>query len=461
MPTKKIKSALISVFDKSGLDRIVEAIKKLDIQIYSTGGTYKFLVEKGLSPIRVEDISSYPSILDGRVKTLHPKVFGGILARREEKHLKELEKYEIPEIDLVVVDLYPFEDTLKNTDNESEIIEKIDIGGIALIRAAAKNFHDVLIIPSKNEYPFLETILDEKSGETELSDRKKMARAAFSVSSHYDTAIFNYFNEEKGTDNFRLSFNAGQTLRYGENPHQQGIYFGELNNVFNKRSGKDLSFNNLVDIDAAVQLMAEFEYNRPTFAVLKHTNACGVASRDNIYEAWKAALAGDPVSAFGGILIANSNIDFETAQEINDLFYEVLIAPGFDTDAFNLLSKKKKRVLLEIKNYYRQDRTYKSILNGVIAQDMDTKMESDDDLECKTNMQPSQEQIRDLVFANKLVKHLKSNTIVLARDEQLLGMGCGQTSRVDAAQQAIKKAGHFGFDLEGRCNGIRCFFPFS
>ncbi|MBT8190411.1 MAG: bifunctional phosphoribosylaminoimidazolecarboxamide formyltransferase/IMP cyclohydrolase [Saprospiraceae bacterium] len=460
MPTKKIKSALISVFDKSGLERITEALKKLDIIVYSTGGTFAFLEENGLSPIKVEDITSYPSILDGRVKTLHPKVFGGILARREDDHLKQLEQYEIPEIDLVVVDLYPFEATLRNTDNESEIIEKIDIGGIALIRAAAKNFNDVLIIPSKDQYPFLESILEDKSGHTELSDRKEMATAAFSVSSHYDTAIYNYFNREAKKESLKLSFNAGQVLRYGENPHQQGIYFGELNNVFNKRAGKELSFNNLVDIDAAVQLMVEFEHDSPTFAVLKHTNACGVATRTTIYEAWQAALAGDPVSAFGGILIANRNIDLQTAEEINKLFYEVLIAPGFDDDAFDLLSQKKKRVLLEIKHFYRQEKSYKSILNGVIVQDTDTKMEKSEDFKCQTVVIPSEDQLSDLVFANKLVKHLKSNTIVIAKNQQLLGMGCGQTSRVDAAQQAIKKARHFGFDLEGAVMASDAFFPF-
>ena len=460
MPTKKIKSALISVFDKSGLDSIVDLLSQSDITIYSTGGTFDFLESKGLRPHKVEDLTSYPSILDGRVKTLHPKVFGGILARREESHLSQLSEYEIPEIDLIVVDLYPFEDTLKETDDETAIIEKIDIGGIALIRAAAKNYNDVLIIPSKNEYEFLEGVLRYNEGATNLEQRKEMASAAFAVSSHYDSAIHNYFNRSTQESRLKVSFNHGETLRYGENPHQQGIFFGELNEVFHKLSGKALSFNNLVDIDAAFQLMAEFKSDNPTFAVLKHTNPCGVATRPTILEAWKAALAGDPVSAFGGILIANSKIDLATAEEINELFYEVLMAPDFDDDAFELLSKKKKRVLLKVHHFNRENKSFKSILNGVIQQDTDKKMEELEDLEPVTHVKATEDQLKDLVFANKIVKHLKSNTIVLARDSQLLGMGCGQTSRVDAAQQAIKKAGHFGFELEGAVMASDAFFPF-
>lgn len=462
MTTKKIKSALISVYDKSGLDNIIQFLKTSDIKIYSTGGTFKHLKTNGLDPIAVEDITSYPSILDGRVKTLHPKIFGGILARREEEHLGQLEKYEIPEIDLVIVDLYPFEDTIKATKDENLIIEKIDIGGIALIRAAAKNFNDVLIIPSKDDYSYLETVLSEKSGESTLRDRQKMAAKAFAVSSHYDTAIFNYFNGEleEPETKFKLSLNKSSVLRYGENPHQKGIYFGEMESVFSKLTGKGLSFNNLVDIDSAVQLMAEFENAEPTFAVLKHTNACGVATRSNIFDAWQAAFAGDTVSAFGGILIANANINLQTAEEINKLFYEVLIAPDFDNDALELLSQKKKRILLKINHFYRQDKSYKSLLNGVIQQDMDIKMESAEDFECKTESKPTPSQIEDLIFANKLVKHLKSNTIVLVRDQQLLGMGCGQTSRVDACLQAIDKAGRFGFKLDGAVMASDAFFPF-
>ena len=461
MPTRKIKSALISVFDKSGLEGIVEELKNSDITIYSTGGTFKFLEDNGLSPIQVEDITSYPSILDGRVKTLHPKVFGGILARREENHLGQLAKYEIPEIDLVVVDLYPFEDTVAATDDEATIIEKIDIGGIALIRAAAKNFNDVLIIPSKNQYGFLEQVLGAQNAETSLADRKKMAGAAFSVSSHYDSAIYNYFNRsEEVEDKFRVSFEKATPLRYGENPHQEGIYFGEMNNVFHKIAGKDLSFNNLVDIDAAVQLMAEFEDEDPTFAVLKHTNPCGLATRGTVLQAWHDALAGDPVSAFGGVLICNAKIDLATAEEIHKLFYEVLIAPEFDEDALELLTKKKKRVLLRINEFHRQKKSYKTLLNGVIMQDTDIKSEVESDFETKTNTSPSAEQLSDLKFANKLVKHLKSNTIVLARGNQLLGMGCGQTSRVDACKQAIAKAGVMGFDLKDAVMASDAFFPF-
>ncbi len=460
MSRKKIRSALISVFDKSGLENISVALKNSDITVYSTGGTYNFLVEQGLSPIKVEDITSYPSILDGRVKTLHPKVFGGILARRNEDHLGQLSNYEIPEIDLVVVDLYPFEKTVASTDDEEAIIEKIDIGGIALIRAAAKNYNDVVIIPSKEQYSDLEEILNNDAS-TDLNDRKKLASQAFAVSSHYDSAIFNYFNRSVGLeDKLRISFQSASTLRYGENPHQQGIYFGEMNNVFHKLSGKDLSFNNLVDVDAAMQLMAEFVNDKPTVAVLKHTNPCGLATRDNIFSAWTDALAGDPVSAFGGVIIANTKIDLQTAEAVNELFYEVLMAPDFDQDALELLQKKKKRILLKINSFERSQKSYKTILNGVIMQDTDLKMENANDFECKTNQQPTANQIADLMFANKAVKHLKSNTIVLVRDQQLLGMGSGQTSRVDACKQAITKAGVMGFELEGAVMASDAFFPF-
>jgi len=461
MATKKIKSALISVFDKGGLDKIISSLKQSDIKVYSTGGTYKHLIENGLSPIKVEDITSYPSILDGRVKTLHPKVFGGILARREEDHLGQLSKYEIPEIDLVVVDLYPFEETVKSTDDETKIIEKIDIGGIALIRAAAKNYNDVVIIPSKDQYSDLEIILAEQLGSSSIEDRKRLAAEAFAISSHYDTAIFNYFNSGlELEERFKHSHMAGNSLRYGENPHQQAKFYGNLDEVFTKLSGKELSFNNLVDVDAAVQLMAEFQHDDPTFAVLKHTNACGVATRSTVYDAWTAALAGDPVSAFGGILITNAKVDLKTAEEINKLFYEVLIAPDFDQEAIDLLTQKKKRVLLKISTFFRQDKAYKSLLNGVIQQDMDLKVEASEELKIATEETPTMEQISDLLFANKLVKHLKSNTIVIAKDKQLLGMGCGQTSRVDACNQAIAKAEKFGFDIKGAAMASDAFFPF-
>ncbi len=462
MSKKQIKSALISVFDKGGLDNIIELIKEQDIKVFSTGGTYKHLEAHGLQPIKVEDITSYPSILDGRVKTLHPKVFGGILARREDAHLSQLEQYDIPEIDLVVVDLYPFEKTVASTDDAAQIIEKIDIGGIALIRAAAKNFGDVVIIPSQEHYADLENILSNNGSTTSLDERMRLAAEAFAVSSHYDTAIYSYFKNESQLEvsGFRHSKKKASDLRYGENPHQSATFYGDMDEVFEKLSGKGLSFNNLVDIDSAVQLMAEFESDDPTFAVLKHTNACGVATRDNIFDAWTAALAGDPVSAFGGILIANAKIDLATAEEINKLFYEVLIAPDFDDDALELLKGKKKRILLKINKFYRQSNSFKTILNGVIQQDMDLKAEVSDDLKVVTKEAPSVSQIDDLLFANKLVKHLKSNTIVLARNRQLLGMGCGQTSRVDACEQAIAKAKKFGFEIEGAAMASDAFFPF-
>ncbi|MDA9182073.1 bifunctional phosphoribosylaminoimidazolecarboxamide formyltransferase/IMP cyclohydrolase [Saprospiraceae bacterium] len=460
MAARKIKSALISVFHKDGLDEIINLLDQYDVTIYSTGGTQKFIESHGVKVERVEDLTSYPSILDGRVKTLHPKVFGGILARRDEDHLGQLAKYDMPEIDLVIVDLYPFEDTVKSTDDEEAIIEKIDIGGIALIRGAAKNFNDVVIVPSKNEYPMIQKILAEQNAESTLADRKELARRAFKVSSHYDTAIFNYFDRDSDDVSFKHSLIDSQVLRYGENPHQQGIFFGELDTMFEKISGKELSFNNLVDVDAAVNVMSEFVDSDPTFAVLKHTNTCGIATRSTVVEAWHAALAGDPVSAFGGILISNTTIDLATAEEINKLFYEVVIAPEFDQDAINLLTKKKKRVLMKINRWHVNDKSFKSILNGVIQQDTDKSMESSDKMECVTDAQATPQQLSDLEFANKCVKHLKSNTIVLVKNNQLLGMGCGQTSRVDALRQAISKATAFGFDLEGCVMASDAFFPF-
>ena len=458
---KKIKSALISVFHKDGLDDIVKKLHELGVTIYSTGGTQKFIESHNIPVERVEDLTGYPSILDGRVKTLHPKVFGGILARREEDHQSQLAEYEIPELDLVIVDLYPFEDTVKSTTDEATIIEKIDIGGISLIRAAAKNFNDVVVIPSKENYESFLALLNEKSGVTSKSDRKIYARDAFKVSSHYDTKIFEYYLEkEDDVPGFKQSFLGGQKLRYGENPHQQGIYYGELDSMFEKLGGKELSFNNLVDVDAAVNLMKEFEHDDPTFAVLKHTNACGVATRDSVSEAWHAALAGDPVSAFGGILITNAKVDLATAEEIHKLFYEVLIAPEFDEDAKALLLSKKKRVLMKIKHFGSQPKQYKSLLNGVIEQDIDHSMENASEMTPMTNRKPTDQELKDLAFANKLVKHLKSNTIVLAKNNQLLGMGCGQTSRVDACKQAIEKARNFGFSLEGAAMASDAFFPF-
>ena len=462
MSDRKIKSALISVFHKDGLEDIVKLLISQGVKIYSTGGTQKFIESQGGEVHRVEDLTSYPSILDGRVKTLHPKVFGGILARREEDHQSQLAKYEIPEIDLVVVDLYPFEETVKSTTDQAAIIEKIDIGGIALIRGAAKNFGDVVVIPSQAEYSDLHKILADQDGVSSLAERKDLARRAFKVSSHYDTAIFQYFDggAEASEPSFKQSLHQSQVLRYGENPHQQGIFFGEMDSMFEKLCGKELSYNNLVDVDAAVAIMAEFQNDKPTFAVLKHTNPCGVATRDTVLEAWHAALAADPVSAFGGILICNTTVDLATAEQINKLFYEVLIARDFTDEAYELLSAKKKRVLLKIKHFDAQPKAFKSLLNGVIVQDADQKTETTTDLTNATKREPTSQEIADLLFANKCVKHLKSNTIVLAREGQLLGMGCGQTSRVDACRQAIAKAKNFGFELEGAVMASDAFFPF-
>ena len=459
MSVKRIKSALVSVYDKTGLSPIIKKLDELDITIYSTGGTQKFIESNGIKVKTVESLTDYPSILDGRVKTLHPKVFGGILARREDSHIAQLESYDIPEIDLVIVDLYPFEETLRNTDDESEIIEKIDIGGISLIRAAAKNYKDVLVVASKGKYRDLQDIIENSNGHSTLEIRKEFASHAFNISSHYDTTILNYF-QSSDDSYFKKSLNSSHSLRYGENPHQQGTYYGDLEEMFEKISGKELSFNNLVDIDAAVNLMAEFREEDPCFAILKHTNACGTSIRSTVLEAWKAALAGDPISAFGGILICNSEIDLATATEIDKIFYEVLIAPGFSQDAIELLTQKKKRVLLKILHFDIQAKSFKSILNGVIQQDTDLRMEKAEDLEMVTTVVPSSDQVSDLLFANKCVKHLKSNTIVLAKDNQLLGMGCGQTSRVDACKQAILKAKTFGFELEGAVMASDAFFPF-
>ncbi len=460
--SKKIKSALISVYYKDGLEPIIEALQANGVTIYSTGGTQRFIEGLGAEVVSVESLTGYPSILDGRVKTLHPKVFGGILARREEAHLAQLGQYDIPEIDLVIVDLYPFEETVANTDDESTIIEKIDIGGISLIRAAAKNYKDIACVASRNDYDYLVKVLKEKEGATDLADRKELARRSFQISSHYDVAIFNYFNQ--GTDNnlFKQSIPQSEVLRYGENPHQGGVFYGDLTELFDKLCGKQLSFNNLVDVDAAVGIMREFKDDAPTFAVLKHTNPCGVATRPTVLEAWTDALAGDPVSAFGGILICNSEIDAATAKEIHKLFFEVLIAPSFTDEAYKILTRKrKKRVLLKLKNYGTPTKVFKTILNGVIEQDADNKMETAADLEVMTEKAPSEQEIADLIFANKCVKHLKSNTIVLAKNGQLIAMGCGQTSRVDALRQAITKARAFKFDVSGSVMASDAFFPFS
>ncbi len=457
---KQIKSVLISVFDKGNLQPIIEKLNKLGVQIYSTGGTKQFIEKLGVNVIAVEDITDYPSILGGRVKTLHPKVFGGILARRNnDSDKQQLEEYQIPEIDLVIVDLYPFEDTAASGAGEQEIIEKIDIGGISLIRAAAKNFKDTVIVPSKNQYQHLIDLLEEKNGETSLEDRKRFALEAFNISSHYDTAIFNYFNTEFQKPSFKQSSISGNELRYGENPHQNGTFFGDLTEVFDQLHGKQISYNNLLDIEAAVQLIAEFD--ETTFAILKHNNACGAASREKLVDAWNHALAGDPVSAFGGILITNEEVDMATAIEIDKIFFEVIIAPSYANDALEVLKKKKNRIILIQKMFDFPKSQYRSMLHGALVQDRDLKMETEADLKTSTKKEPTKEEIEDLLFANKLVKHSKSNTIVLAKNKQLCASGVGQTSRIDALKQAITKASSFKFDLNGAVMASDAFFPFA
>jgi phosphoribosylaminoimidazolecarboxamide formyltransferase/IMP cyclohydrolase len=459
--SKKIKNALISVFHKDNLEPIVKKLSQLGVTIYSTGGTQKFINNLGIKVEPVEELTSYPSILGGRVKTLHPKVFGGILARRElTEDLEQLEQFDIPEINLVIVDLYPFEKTVEAGADEQAIIEKIDIGGISLIRAAAKNYKDVVIVPSQKQYDYLLNLLNEKQGLTDIEDRKYLATQAFNISSHYDTAIFNYFNNDKKIEALKLSFEDCQPLRYGENPHQKAKFCGDLDALFEKLNGKDLSYNNLLDVDAAVNLMAEFDNTQPVFAILKHNNACGLAKRSSLLQAWKDALAGDPVSAFGGILITNVKVDKETAEEINKLFFEVIIAPDFQPEALDVLKSKKNRIILKQKPAKLAQTIIRTALNGVLVQEKDTKMATANDLQTVTKKEPTPQEIEDLLFANKIVKHTKSNTIVLAKNNQLLASGTGQTSRVDALKQAIHKAKSFGFDLKGAVMASDAFFPF-
>ncbi|NOQ74582.1 MAG: bifunctional phosphoribosylaminoimidazolecarboxamide formyltransferase/IMP cyclohydrolase [Crocinitomix sp.] len=457
---KRIKNALISVFDKTGLDDIAKALDAQGVKIFSTGGTQKFIEALGIQVERVEDLTSYPSILGGRVKTLHPKVFGGILARRDhEQDQIQTAEYNIPELDVVIVDLYPFEATVASGADHADIIEKIDIGGISLIRAAAKNYKDVVIIPSKNQYgDFLNIITDSDEGTT-MDERKEFASAAFEVSSHYDTNIFNYFNQGE-KDIFKASISQSSILRYGENPHQKGVFYGDMDAMFEKLHGKALSYNNLLDVDAAVQLMADFKNEKPTFAILKHNNACGLATRDTLAEAYADALAGDPVSAFGGILISNTIIDAATANQIHELFCEVVIAPGYDADALEILKGKKNRVLLIQKEVELPTKQFRTILNGVLEQDKDTITDIKENFEARTTATPTAQELIDLEFANKLVKHTKSNTIVLAKNGQLFASGAGQTSRVDALNQAIHKAQSFKFDLNGAVMASDAFFPF-
>ena len=453
-----IKNALISVFNKDGLLPIIEKLKELNINIYSTGGTKKFIKEQGIPVNSVEDLTSYPSILGGRVKTLHPNVFGGILSRRELNSDKDqLNKYNIPEFDLVIVDLYPFEHAVSSNASNEDIIEKIDIGGISLIRAAAKNFKDVLVISEMSQYPEALNILINSGPTTTIEERKKFATHAFNISSNYDTAIFNYFDNHS-KQSFKQSIRKSKQLRYGENPHQSGIFYGNLEDVFTKVNGKELSYNNLLDIDAAVNLISEF--NETTFIILKHNNACGLASRDKLIDAWNDALAGDPISAFGGVLITNTEIDLATAKEINSLFYEVLIAPSFSLDALKILKEKKNRVLLKQKELLFSKVQFRTILNGVLHQDKDSKTDSISDMKSVTELQPTKKQLIDLVFASKICKHTKSNTIVFAKNKQLFSSGVGQTSRVDALKQAVEKANKFGFNLDGSVMASDAFFPF-
>jgi phosphoribosylaminoimidazolecarboxamide formyltransferase/IMP cyclohydrolase len=453
-----MRHALVSVYYKEGLDEILEKLHEQGVSFVSTGGTQAFIESLGLPCEAVEKLTGYPSILGGRVKTLHPKIFGGILARRENETDKEqLAEYTIPEIDLVIVDLYPFEETVASGATGQEIIEKIDIGGISLIRAAAKNYKDVLIVASKAQYTPLLHILEEKGAETTLEDRRWFAKEAFAVSSGYDSAIFNYFDDKEGSA-LRVAVDQPIHLRYGENPHQKAKFFGNFEEVFDKIHGKEISYNNLLDIDAAVALIDEF--SELTFAILKHNNACGIASRDTVVEAWKDALAGDPVSAFGGILVTNAAINKEVAEEINKIFFEVIIAPDYDTSALEVLMQKKNRIILIRKESGTPSVQFRSLLNGVLMQDKDLSIQTEDDLEPMTGKQPDKQEIIDLLFANKLVKHSKSNAITLVKNKQLCASGVGQTSRVDALRQAIEKAKSFNFDLNGAVMASDAFFPF-
>jgi len=460
MREKEIHNTLISVYNKDGLDRIIRKLVELGINIISTGGTHKFINELGVEVETVEDVTSYPSILGGRVKTLHPKIFGGILARREvNEDIEQLKQYEIPEIDLVIVDLYPFEETAASGAGEQEIIEKIDIGGISLIRAAAKNHADTLIISGRDQYDSLYELLEKRRGVTTADERRNYAAHAFRVSSHYDTAIFNYLNIREGLPVFKASQNCGRKLRYGENPHQAGTFYGNFDETLEQLHGKEISYNNLLDIDSAINLIREF--NDITFAILKHNNPCGLASRKNLPEAWKDALAGDPVSAFGGVLITNVEVDLETAIEIDKLFFEVILAPSYGKEALAILKDRKNRIILVLKNQPSGAGSFRTVLNGVLWQEKDLKTEIKSDMKTVTARGPSSGELDDLEFANKIVKHSKSNCIVLAGNRQLFGSGVGMTSRVDALRHAIEKAKNFGFDLSKAVMASDAFFPFA
>ncbi len=456
--TKRIKTALVSVYHKEGLDEIITKLHEEGVQFLSTGGTRQFIESLGFPCKAVEDLTTYPSILGGRVKTLHPRIFGGILCRREwEQDMQQIKKYEIPEIDLVIIDLYPFETTVASGAEESAVIEKIDIGGISLIRAAAKNFNDVVIVAGQTQYePFYDMLL-EHGASTSLEERRWLAKEAFAVSSRYDTAIFNYFDGSEGSA-FRCAIENPRRLRYGENPHQKGYFYGNLEGMFDQIHGKEISYNNLLDINAAVDLIDEFD--ETTFAVMKHNNACGLASRPSVLEAWKDALAGDPVSAYGGVLVTNAVIDKETAEEINKLFFEVIIAPDYDVDALQILGQKKNRIILVRKEARLPKTQFRSLLNGVLVQEKDLDVETPADLKQVSEKAPTPAEIEDMLFANKIVKNSKSNAIVLAKNKQLLASGIGQTSRVDALKQAIDKAKSFQFDLQGAVMASDAFFPF-
>lgn len=450
---------MISVFSKDGLEPIVRKLHEQNVTFYSTGGTEEFLKNLGIPVVAVEDVTSYPSILGGRVKTLHPKIFGGILNRQDhEGDVAQMTEYDIPQIDLVIVDLYPFEKTVASGASEADIIEKIDIGGISLIRAAAKNFKDTAIVASVDQYAEFLDLITAQNGATTLENRKLLATEAFHVSSHYDTAIFNYFNTD---DTFyKASVSGGQTLRYGENPHQKGFFFGDFDAMFTKLHGKELSYNNLLDVDAAVNLILEFKGEAPTFAILKHNNACGLAQRQTMKDAYLDALAGDPTSAFGGVLIANGNIDAATAQEINQLFCEVVIAPSYDDQAVQILQEKKNRIILVQNEVELPQRQVRTALNGLLIQDRNNATDNKAQLKTVTHTAPTDQEIEDLLFASKICKNTKSNTIVLAKNGQLIASGTGQTSRVDALRQAIEKAKSFDFSLEGAVMASDAFFPF-
>ena len=458
--SRKIKNALISVYDKGGLDEILTTLNQLKVSFISTGGTKEYIEKLGYECMSVEDSTGYPAILGGRVKTLHPKIFGGILYRREnESDKKTVKSYDIPSIDLVIVDLYPFEKTAASNASHNEIIEKIDIGGISLIRAGAKNYNDVLMVASKNQYGHLLNLLQEKKGTSELNDRKWFAKEAFGISSAYDSAIFSFFTSNNDLDSFRVVAKDGKKLRYGENPHQEGYFYGNFDDMFAQLNGKEISYNNLLDIEAAVELISDFD--ETSLAVIKHNNACGMASRDNLLQAWKDALAGDPISAFGGVIITNKEVDIETAEEINKLFFEIIIAPAYNFEALEILKQKKNRIILERKQTEGgQSYKYRSLLNGLLAEQKNSSIQIATDLKVVTNSAPTADETEDLLFANKMVKHLKSNAIALVKNKQLIGIGTGQTSRVDALNQSIGKAKEMGLSLDGAVMASDAFFPF-